>query len=136
MSDMTPEQLDFENNFALALGEGEPKTWRGMKWNVRFLDVADIISFQKRFPGGAFALDTNNLEQVQYFFYLALRKSDPRLSAADIDAEQWKITENQVGRLLTLKTMSDKETAEFLNYLLVGTGIAESEQETKDRAKK
>ena len=89
----------------------------------------DLIEFQKRYPDGNFAIDTSNLEQMRFFLYLALRKSDPRLSNADVENEAWRLTEKQVGGLLDLQTFQTAETAEFLEYLLAGSGLVDTPEE-------
>ena len=121
--------LEFEENFAHVFGEGVTKRWKNLPWLVRFLSINDLIEFQKRYPDGNLSIDTSNLEQMRFFLYLALRKSDPRLSNADVENEAWKLTETQVGRLLDLRTFQSAETGEFLEYLLAGSGLVETPDE-------
>lgn len=131
-NELSAAAADFDNNFAEVFGEGTLRTFRKLTWNVRFLNVNDLIAFQKRYPGTGFEINTDNLEQMRFFLYLALRKSDPRLSTADVEAENWKLTENHVGALLDLKTFAEPETETFLEYLLTGSGLKETADEAAD----
>jgi len=127
---------DFDNDFANVLGEGEIKEFRKLKWNIRFLDVLDLKEYRKHFSGGeGLTVNPDDLDQVHYMFYLILRKSDPRLSNQDVLDENWKITMTEVGRLLRMKTLSDPETQDFLNYILIGSGLKETAEEQAESAK-
>lgn len=117
---------DPTTDIAAAFGEGPLRTWAGRQWNIRHLNILDLIVLQKRI-GGIDNLDTGNVEHMLLFFYLVLRKSDPGLSEADVENEQFNLTENQVGRMLTLKILQSSETVAFINELLRGSGLAEEE---------
>lgn len=119
------------NSLTATFGEGTAIEVFGKKFIPRHLDLNDLIEIEQEL-GSLESLDFGELRHLRLLLYIFLRKSDASLTAAQLEAEQWKMTEKQVGRMLTPERLAWLQTPDgvaFLKSVMVGAGLMKDGQE-------
>lgn len=110
-----------------ALGKGGAVTFKGRTWDLEPLDLNDFCDIEERIKGGVDALDPFNPVHQRVILHLVLRKADPDLSAADAEACRYRLTEQQVGRMLKAGDLKKPETLQFILHVMTRSGLFDTD---------
>jgi hypothetical protein len=134
------------------LAKGKTLTFAGRDWNIEPLDLNDLADLDARLEelhpegltaeeGGApkhglDALDIKRLPHLKYVIYLLLRKADPTLPMEYRERAEYKLTEVQVGRMVSLPELKKPETVTFMAEVLRLSGLTGGEEDAQETGAK
>jgi hypothetical protein len=93
-----------------ALGRGKKLTFAGKTWNILPCDFNDLADIEDTY--GTLAVDYSKVKNQRYLIWIALRKADPSLSAEQRENFEYRLTETQVGQMLS----ADRGLAEVMEF--------------------
>ncbi|BDI27985.1 hypothetical protein CCAX7_000360 [Capsulimonas corticalis] len=118
-----------------ALAKGKTLDFAGQTWHVLPLDFNDICDIEDEI-GSVELLDVSKLKHQRLLVWLALRKADPTLGNDDRQHCRYRLTEMEVGQMVSFTELQKPETVTFLLDVLRLSGILPEQQATEEETKK
>lgn len=105
-----------------ALAKGKDLDFAGQTWHITPLDFNDLCTLEEEI-GDLASLDISRIKHQREVLWLALRKADPTLPTEYRNACKYKLTKEDVGKMITFDELKQPETGRFLVAVLQMSGI-------------
>ncbi|MEO7718724.1 MAG: hypothetical protein ABIY70_21205 [Capsulimonas sp.] len=118
-----------------ALGAPQPLTLGGKTYMVEPINLNDLVLIEQR-QGDVDNIQATSIEELKFLLWIFMRKADLSLTTEKRDLCDYQMTEDQAGKMVTLKMFADGSVAKFVRECLIISGLISEGPAKKTPAKK